>query len=46
VREDLTVACVALVQQFIDAKQIENAASLRDRFIKGLNVPADRFPKF
>jgi len=46
VREDLNDTCVAIVQQFLESKQFDNAVALRDRYIKDLRVPADRFPKF
>ena len=45
VRADVNSACVALVQQFTDAKQYANAIALRDKFVNGYKVPAALFPK-
>jgi tetratricopeptide (TPR) repeat protein len=46
VREDLNAACVALVQQFLDAKQYDTASRLRDKFVEDLRVPMGQFPSF
>jgi tetratricopeptide (TPR) repeat protein len=46
VKDELNSACVALVQKFTDAKQFDNAGTLRDKFVKNFNMPAESFPQF
>jgi hypothetical protein len=46
VRDDVYAACAALVAEFVEAKQFDNAKALRDKFLNNYKLPAELFPKF